>query len=123
MPALTTGYRGKSGSWTGVAKLDGKVVVECGHGHTNRDQGSRNSAVECVRSLLIAATQSQDGGPYCSLRRLHGEAGEARATMLRRGVGKASADEAVAVRHAHIDQTVARLRAEIAAGATVPARY
>lgn len=124
MAALTVSYKGKAGSWTGVVKLDGEAIVECGHTHVNRDGGSKFSAVSCVASLLYVATRPDlEGGPYCGLRRLHAEAAAAGSTLRRRGASKVATDEEVATRHAHIDQTIATLRAAIAVGATAPTRH
>jgi hypothetical protein len=124
MPALTTGYRGTAAAWTGLVKLDGKVLVECGHTHFSRDAGSRRSAVSCAQSLLLAAARPDlEGGPHDHRAALHARIADDVAVMLRRGLRKADADATAAAWHTHIDETVGALRTEIAAGATVPTRY
>lgn len=124
MPALTISYIGKAGSWTGVVKLDGRILAECGHAHSARDNGYQGSAVSCAWLLLYAARRVDlEGGPHCVLRGLHATAERCRATMLRRGLREAHIDEAIAALHAHIDEAVVELRAAIEAGATVPSRY
>lgn len=123
MSALTPGYTGRARYWRGVIKLDGVVVADCGHDHTSRRDG-RGSAVGCAQSLLLAAVRSDlDGGQYCHRKSLHAWVDGTRETMLRRGLGKAAADEAVVAAHAHIDEVVTTLRAAIEAGTTAPSRY
>lgn len=44
--------------YTGVIRIGGKVIIECGHTHTNRDTTSRSggrSAGDCIRNLIKAA--------------------------------------------------------------------
>jgi len=54
MTALHISYTGVPGRWTGVLKDDdGRVVAECGHTHTNRDEdGHAPAAVPCITLLV-----------------------------------------------------------------------
>lgn len=57
------GVTGHARAWQGVIRVDGKVVWNCGHTHTNRDNwGSWNgkSARSCARGVLYHATSSAD---------------------------------------------------------------
>lgn len=56
---LTVGSRRSDLGWVGVLRRGRKVLVECGHGHHNRDESTKangTSARDCVSELIRAAT-------------------------------------------------------------------
>jgi hypothetical protein len=56
---LRFGTTGTAGCWTGVIRRGSRIVVICGHTHSNRDYGNA-SARDCIRSLVWTVRQDRD---------------------------------------------------------------
>jgi len=59
---LKASYKGSSGHWKGVIKLDGKIIWTCSHDHPNRDETtsrSRTAAGPCARQELARRKSGQ----------------------------------------------------------------
>lgn len=117
MSELTVGYKGHAGAWTGVVKLDGRVILDCGHTHQNRDHGRARPATTCALRLVNAATDlTRDGSLE---KELHVDAIAACHRMVGLGVSRANAADELAKRHVAIDIAMATIRRALACGATV----